>query len=74
MISDEIVTVDRLPPADITLPIHGRIVRPEHALIEQLRDVSSAAASATLYKMGVQRTFIRGPQPRTPVAGWSVRR
>ncbi|GIV82874.1 MAG: demethylmenaquinone methyltransferase [Anaerolineae bacterium] len=65
MVSDEIVTVDRLPPADITLPIQGRIVRPEHALIEQLRDVSSATASTTLYKMGVQRTFVRGPLPRT---------
>ena len=66
MIPDEIVTVDQLPSADITLPVHGRIVRPERALIDQLRDVSSAAACATLYAMGVRSTFIHGPLPRTP--------
>ncbi|MFQ3681830.1 ribonuclease activity regulator RraA [Roseiflexus sp.] len=66
MILSDIVTVERLPSADVTLPVHGRIVRPEPALIAQLRDVSSATASATLYAMGVRRTFISGPLPRTP--------
>jgi len=66
MIPNEIVSVDRLPPADITLPVQGRIVRPERALIEQLRDVSSAAACATLYAMGIRSAFIHGPLPRTP--------
>ena len=63
MIPDEIVTVDQLPSADITLPVHGRIVRPERALIEQLRDVSSAAACVTLYSMGIRSAFIQGPLP-----------
>lgn len=66
MASDDIVSVDRLPPADITLPIHGRIVRPEPELLNQLRDVSSAMASATLHRMGVRYSFMRGPLPRMP--------
>lgn len=66
MASDDIVSVNQLPPADITLPIHGRIVRPEPVLLEQLRDVSSATASATLHKMGLRYTYVRGPQARIP--------
>jgi hypothetical protein len=71
MIPNEIVSVDRLPPADITLPVQGRIVRPERALIDQLRDVSSAAACVTLYSMGIRSAFIQDRCRALPVAGSS---
>ncbi|HMO56666.1 MAG TPA: ribonuclease activity regulator RraA [Roseiflexaceae bacterium] len=63
---EQIISVDRLPRADLTLPISGRISRPEPALIEQMQAVGSATASAMLHKMGVRHTFMHGPLPRTP--------
>jgi regulator of RNase E activity RraA len=56
-----------LPGPDIELPIPGlEFQRPDPALIEQLYRVSSATASAGLHKLGIRRTFIRGPQSRQP--------
>jgi regulator of RNase E activity RraA len=66
MARERITPVQELPVPDIRLPISGEIARPEPALIEQLRAVSSATASAMLHKMGVRYTFLQGPLPRTP--------
>jgi regulator of RNase E activity RraA len=58
-----------LPPADVKLPIVGpAFQRPDRSLIEQLNNVSSATASATLHKMGIRQTFIEGPKPTQPDA------
>jgi regulator of RNase E activity RraA len=51
------------------LPISGpAFERPDPALIERLRAVSSATAAATMHKMGVRQTFIEGPLARLPGA------
>lgn len=45
------------------LPVRGPAYqRPAPDLIERLGQVSSATASATLHKMGIRRTFLRGPR------------
>lgn len=56
----------KLPaPDNISLPIVGpAYARPDKALIEQLHQVSSATASATLHKMGIRQTYMHGPIPR----------
>src|SRR4051812_28335090 len=55
------------PPITKTLPISGPpFERPDPALLERLRGVSSATASAMLHKMGVRQTFVEGPLPRVP--------
>jgi len=52
-----------LPPPDIRLPLHGDdFPRADSALIEQLRSVSSATASAMLHRLGIRQTFIEGPK------------
>jgi regulator of RNase E activity RraA len=57
------------PPISQSLPVRGaEFERPEPELIRQLYQVSSANASATLYKIGVTQTFIEGPLPRQPGA------
>lgn len=62
-----------LPRPDVTLPIQGPdFQRADATLIEQLRGVSSATASAMLHKMGIRQTFIEGPkttQPGTKIVG-----
>jgi regulator of RNase E activity RraA len=63
------VDSSRLPAPNITLPVIGpAFEKPSPHLIEQLKKVSSATASATLHKMGIRRTFIQGPQSRQPGA------
>lgn len=58
-----------LPNPPITLPItDGAMVRPDPAIIEALRGVSSATASANLHKLGIRQTFIEGPTSRAPGA------
>jgi regulator of RNase E activity RraA len=55
------------PPTDLALPIHGGPVRrPDPALVDALREVSSATASAMLHVLGVRSTFIEGPVTRAP--------
>lgn len=66
MTRERITPVQALPVPDISLPISGEVNRPEAALIEKLRGVSSATASAMLHKMGVRYTFLEGPLPRRP--------
>ncbi len=66
MTRERITPVQALPVPDINLPISGEVNRPEAALIEKLRGVSSATASAMLHKMGVRYTFLEGPLPRRP--------
>lgn len=58
------MTANILPrPDNITLPINGGdFSRPDPLLIEQLRGVSSATASAMLHRMGIRQTFIEGPK------------
>jgi regulator of RNase E activity RraA len=69
MVHEQIITVDQLPRAEVTLPIVGQHVeRPEAALVQQLTQVGSATASQALHKMGVRRTFLQGPLPRIPGA------
>ena len=58
-----------IPPPGIVLPIHGEMVqRPDPILIAQLRQVSSATASAMLHKLGIRQAFIQGPTTRLPGA------
>lgn len=53
-----------IPPTGIELPIHGESpTRPPASVIEGLRRVSSATASADLHRMGIRQTFIQGPRP-----------
>ncbi|HMN30665.1 MAG TPA: hypothetical protein PKE45_21110, partial [Caldilineaceae bacterium] len=60
--------VDLRPP-DLQLPIQGAdFPRPDPALIDALREVSSATASAMLHKMSIRQTFVHGPLPRMPGA------
>jgi len=59
----------QFPVPDFKLPVTGpAFEKPSPHLIEQLKKVSSATASATLHKMGIRRTFIQGPQSRQPGA------
>ncbi len=54
-----------LPKPEIVLPLHGPpFQRPAPDLITQLRQVSTATASAMLHKMGIRQTFILGPVSR----------
>jgi regulator of RNase E activity RraA len=56
-----------IPRAGVSLPIEGGpIQRPDSALLEQLKRVSSATASAMMHRLGIRQTFIEGPLPRTP--------
>ncbi|MDE0142268.1 MAG: hypothetical protein OXI80_11865 [Caldilineaceae bacterium] len=58
-----------VPSAGVPLPIDGGpVTRPQPELIEQLRQVSTATASATMHRFGIRHTFIQGPLPRTPGA------
>ena len=61
--------IELIPPKNFSLPGEGPpYERPAAALLEDMRVVSSATASATLHKMGIRQTFIQGPLPRTPGA------
>lgn len=56
-----------LPSPDILLPVRGdpfERLAPE--VLQQLSEVSSATASATLHKLGVRQTFIQGPVSQLP--------
>ena len=44
------------------------IERPAQDLIEGLRDIGSATASAELNRLGIRNAFIQGPTPRSPGA------
>lgn len=67
MVSQTNTDIEQLAAPDVQLPISGPpIVRPDPNIIEQLRAVSSATASATLHKMGVRQTYIQGPTTRKP--------
>ena len=58
-----------LPRPDVALPItNGPFDRPDAELVEALRGVSTATASAILHKLGVRQTFIQGPTTRQPGA------
>ncbi len=51
------------------------ITRPSKALVEAVREVGAATASATLAHMGLRNCFIQGPTPFTPgkcIAGPAV--
>lgn len=64
---DETYDVDLPAPDSIDLPIVGPAYqRPDPALIEQLRDVSSATAAATLHRMGIRQSYMASPLPRVP--------
>lgn len=62
------MTANILPrPENITLPINGGdFSRPDPLIIDQLRGVSSATASAMLHRMGIRQTFIEGPKSALP--------
>jgi regulator of RNase E activity RraA len=67
--AEDLSDVKLIPPKNLRLPIEGPAVeRPDPQLIEDLREVSSATASAMLHKMGIRQTFIQGPVPRKPGA------
>ncbi len=56
-----------IPKAGLDLPIEGGPVsRPDPNLLEQLKQVSSATASAMLHRLGVRQTFMAGPLQRKP--------
>lgn len=56
-----------LPSADVELPISGQISkRLSPDKIEQLKQVSTATAAATLHKMGLSNATITGPRPTIP--------
>ncbi len=66
---EETYDVDLPRPDNVDLPIVGPAYsRPDPKLIEQLRDVSSATAAATLHRMGIRQTYMDSPLPRTPGA------
>lgn len=55
------------PPETIDLPIDGGpFSRPAQDQIAELYKVSSATASAMLYRLGMRNVFIQGPLPRKP--------
>jgi regulator of RNase E activity RraA len=52
---------------DIKLPVCGMPpARPDPKLLENLKEVSSATASAKLHQLGIRQTFIQGPTSRLP--------
>lgn len=54
-------------PDNVQLPIVGpAFQRPDAELLEQLQEVSSATASATLHKMGIRQSYMDGPIARMP--------
>jgi regulator of RNase E activity RraA len=56
-----------LPAPKVTLPVRGAdFDRSDPALIEQLRGVSAATASADLHQLGIRQTYIEGPRPTVP--------
>lgn len=58
-----------VPPIAKTLPIMGPAPeRPDPVLVDRLKAVGTATASALMHRMGVRQTFIEGPLPRTPGA------
>ena len=61
------------PAISRTLPIRGpEFARPDKKLVERLKAVGSATASAVMHRMGLRQTFIAGPvtrQPGVKVAG-----
>lgn len=51
------------PPEGLSLPVAGPSpARPDPELVERLRVVSSATASAHLHRMGIRQTFVDGPR------------
>jgi regulator of RNase E activity RraA len=69
MMAEDLSDVKLIPPTSVKLPIEGPAYdRPDPQLIENLREVGSATASAMLHKMGIRQTFIQGPLPRKPGA------
>ncbi len=64
---EEYYDIELPRPDNIELPIVGPTYnRPDPKLVEQLRDVSSATAAATLHRMGIRQTYMDSPLPRTP--------
>lgn len=64
---EEYYDIELPRPDNVDLPIVGPAYnRPDPKLIEQLRDVSSATAAATLHRMGIRQTYMDSPLPRTP--------
>ena len=52
-------------PDNLELPVEGGpVTRPDPELIEQLKGVSSATASANLHKLGLRNSWIQGPVAR----------
>ena len=47
-----------------------KIVRPRRDLVDAIRAIGAATASATLAHMGIRNCFIEGPVARTPTARW----
>jgi regulator of RNase E activity RraA len=65
----EFIDTKLIAPKGITLPITGPAYeRPDPSLIEQLRIVGCATASAMMHKMGIRQTYIQGPLARMPGA------
>jgi regulator of RNase E activity RraA len=65
----EFIDTKLIAPKGITLPITGPAYeRPDPSLIEQLRIVGCATASAMMHKMGIRHTYIQGPLARMPGA------
>jgi regulator of RNase E activity RraA len=58
-----------LPAPDFTLPVRGsHFERAQPEIIRQLYAISSATACATLHRLGIRYTFIKGPVSRQPNA------
>jgi regulator of RNase E activity RraA len=63
MIMSTLPAKQALARADIDLPIVGKAFqRADASLVQQLKDVSSATASANLHRMGIRHSFIEGPK------------
>jgi len=59
--------LDPLPSPDLELPIVGQpFTRPDPEVVEKLRQVPSATASALLHKVGIRHTWIEGPVTSRP--------
>lgn len=57
----------RSPGYPVALPIKGAdYERPSPELLARFNAVSSATASAQMHRMGLRRTFVRGPRPLRP--------
>jgi regulator of RNase E activity RraA len=64
-------TASPLPAPAISkmLPLRGpEFARPDAKLVERLKAVGSATASAVMHRMGLRQTFIAGPTTRQPGA------